>query len=151
MGVSFYVQSFKKEPSCISGFIKCLGWYEVNLEQINNYQLSEEAVDFDRGIHSIQELMEKPFLSDWGFYSSNEFDFYYKATENYVRYENGIPFGLMFEPEPILNTIHKLLLILSDLESEAIEFYDEKNNLEKLQKLLEATIEHNGMISCRLV
>jgi hypothetical protein len=157
MGVTLYIEGYKKEPSCISGFIQCLGWYEVNLTQIQPYRLSKNFVAFRWGIQSIEELMEMKSAEDYGFYSRDEFDFYLKASEFFLRYENENVFGLMFEPKPIWETLQKLLAILpdlksnlSDLKSEQMEFYEEEVNLEKLKKLLEETIEKEGIISCRL-
>jgi hypothetical protein len=150
MGVTWRVASFKKEKSCITGHIQCLGWYEVDLEKSSAYQLSKDWIDFRYGIHSIDEVFSN--YTGWGFYDVNEFDFYHHTTDymngNNLRMENGHTYGVMFEPHPILLTINKLLKIVDDLTNENIAFYDEKTNLIRFKQLLEHAIEQDGIISC---
>ena len=158
MSVTLCNTSYQKEKTCITGYIKCLNCYEVNLDKIEKYQLSEkdDSVFFNKGILSIDYLVDTSQVNDCGFNLENDFFFYHYAncymSGSNMRHENDERFGIMLEPTNILATIKRLFSLVDNFSSEdnfyvgRIKEYDEKNNLGKLIKLLENAVEKDGMV-----
>ncbi len=148
MGVSIYVQGYKKNKEAISGQIKVLGWYEVNINEINKYKIVDSFTIIHDDLKSI-ELVKKEFWN-FGFEDIGELSFYYNLMSNITgggyRDEDGETFGIMFDGERIYSIINKILASFENLPLNATEKEKEKNNLLELQKVLKVISEQNGIV-----
>ena len=149
MGVALYVESYEKKQECITGYIKCLEWYEVDLDKISSCRLKETMV-LHNGIHSIDVLLKEKNMYEYGFYDISDFSFYHKAMNNLsgrsLRNENGASYGLMYEPSKILETIRQLYETVDSLKVDFLEEIKEKESLGQLCVLLEKVSKQNGLV-----
>ena len=150
MGVALYIESYLKQQECITGYIKCLEWYEVDLDKISLYRLPQAMV-LHNGIQSIDVLLKEKDMYDYGFYEIGDFSFYHKVMNGLsgvsLRGENGSTYGLMYDPKKILETTKQLYDIIDDLKVNHLEEIKEKENLGELNLLLETVSKQNGLVS----
>jgi hypothetical protein len=156
MGVTVRINGYEKDADSIVGRIKCLGYYEVNLESIEKHRLRKSPVQFWGDILLITETARMRWLNDFEL-SRNNFIFYDLASCYFsgqsLRQENGESIGLMFEPESILVTITKLLdaseMLIKNFDNSVqkeIKERDEVNRLMDFKVLLEETVAKGWMI-----
>ncbi|OJJ16315.1 hypothetical protein BKI52_34045 [marine bacterium AO1-C] len=151
MGVTLYIRGIEKKKEIIRGEIVSQGLYEVDVTNIDDVTITD-YVAFDGGIFSVFELSGHQAMSDFGFYGNEEFDFVLRAPSSFdgtsiVNIEGAVH-ELMFEPKIVLETVQKLLEVIDDLESQEIQEYQEKANLEKLLKIVQETIDKSGILRC---
>lgn len=148
MGVSISVQGYTKNKEVISGQIKVLGWYEVNINEINKYKIADSFTVIHDDLKSI-ELVKKEFWN-FGFEDTGELSFYNNLMSNITgggyRDEGDETFGIMFDGERIYSIINKILASFENLPLNPTEKENEKNNLLELQKVLKVISEQNGIV-----
>ncbi|MEJ1239697.1 hypothetical protein WBG78_16290 [Chryseolinea sp. T2] len=154
--MSVRINGYAKHPDSIVGKIECLGYYEVKLDAIQKHKLSEFPIEFFGDILLITETGRLDWLNDIGLNRSS-FIFYDLASNYFsgqsLKTVDGETRGLMFEPSLMHYAITKLLdkqkvLIISfdSFIQNEIRDRQEIEKLMELKKLVEETIEKQGMI-----
>lgn len=159
MGVSLYIDSYKKEEKHIRAEVKSLGIYEVNLEEIESNS-SPFRVDFRGTIYSFQELAWnkwKVLMNNEVYTSRTKIAFFdlipSPMTGDNIIMEDGKPIGPMFDPRPILELTEAVLKsegwlvdCFDPFIQEQIHEYEEFKRLKQLKQLLNEAIENDYII-----
>ncbi len=154
MGVAIYVQGYKKKESSISGRIKCLDWYEIDKNEIQNEEIEGTSTVIHDGLYTIDYLVSQSYLSDFGIYDTSEITFYYHIPNGMsganFRNENGKSFEIMFGPDKLIEVIPKLLQLAEWANGRSSISFNAENAIAELKRLieiLEKVKNENGVIS----
>ncbi len=139
MGVALYVSGYKKNKEFITGEIKILEWYEVNTDILGeDNEIENSSITLHNVLESISIAAEN--FSMFGLSSPGELSFYDNVMNNIsgsgYRNENGNTYCIMFDGGRILNVVEQILCNLNKFNLEPYKMKREKENLEKLQKVL---------------
>lgn len=154
MGVAIYVQGYKKKESSISGQIKCLDWYEVDKNEIQSDEIEGTSTVIHDGFSTIDYLLDKGSLSDFGIYDTSEITFYFHMPNGMsganFRNEDGKSYEVMFGPEKLMEVIPKLVQCSEWAKGQTSIYFNAENavvELKRLSEILEKIKNENGLIS----
>lgn len=155
MSFSIEVRGFEKKDNCISGQIKCLGLFEVNRNEIVQYEIEDTKCVFPNGISTIDYLNgEKRFGYDFEILDG-DLSFYQQIPNgmqgtNY-RVEDGIVYEVMFSPDKLKEVVDKLIKVAEYFQSRSYNPINkgEKENLELFSEILDLIKIFDGIVSLK--
>jgi hypothetical protein len=148
MGMAIYVQGYHKEPSCISGEIKTIGWYEVS-GKIYKHRIP----DSDRVLHRSHfdvVILVKNAWWDYGFQSEAEFLWFYGFVDNMsgwgLRSEGEDTLTIALDAKRFLVFVEKIIAAFDKVSSGLEQPEREWKDLLVLKDALELTSSQDGLI-----
>lgn len=148
MGISIYVKGYYKEPDCITGELKVLGWYEVNDNKIHKFLIPDSEAVFHSDFEVIK-LVKSEFYYH-GFVDEAEFLFFDGCINNMsgwgIRSEGDNTYLLVFDAKRILAVINKLLVAFEKIKSRIKNADSEKADLLALKNTLELIVNADGLV-----
>ena len=152
MGIALYIQGYKKNQKSISGQIEILGWYEVDLVQIENHKIDGTFLVLHEDFNVFEFAAKRFYMFD--FDDPGELAFYQNIMNSMsgggFRNENGVFYGLMFDGGRILSIVSKILDSFDLVQLEDGNEEQEKNNLIAFKRILEVIAENNGLVGMNL-
>ncbi|WP_298512654.1 hypothetical protein [uncultured Kordia sp.] len=149
MGIALHVIGYKKNQDYITGEIKVLGWYEVNLAIDNtNDRIDRSETDLRLEIDIFNKAIED--YSVFGLYSTSDAAFIHCIADNMsgsgYRMENGVNHVVMFDAKRILNVIRQILHNIGEIRLDPEIMKMHKENLSYFENSLDIIAAEDGMV-----
>jgi hypothetical protein len=148
MGMAIYVQGYHKEPSCISGEIKTIGWYEVS-GKIYKYRIPDSDRVLHRSQFDVVALIKNAWW-DYGFESEAEFLWFYGFVDNMsgwgLRSEGDDTLTIALDAKRLLVFVEKIIAAFDKVSSGLEQPEREWKDLLVLKDALELTSSQDGLI-----
>lgn len=148
MGIAIYVQGYHKEPSCISGEIKTIGWYEVS-GKIYKYRIPDSDRVLHRSHFDVVTLVKNTWW-DYGFESEAEFLWFYGFIDNMsgwgLRSEGDDTHTIALDAKQFLIVVDKIIAAFDQVRSDLEHPESEWNDLMVLQGALELISSQDGLV-----
>ena len=160
MSVVFSIRGYKKDPAFITGRIRPLNAYEVDLEAANKFGLlGMEWPSFYSGIHSFQAIRGNKINGLWDEWEMYPEMWYFMplAMDHFsgfgLKTVENKALGIMFDAAPVRILIKKLNDNIDGLyrcfPADFENYYEEeKQNLIILGKLLTNPLMEDAIVSC---
>jgi len=148
MGIAIYVQGYHKEPSCISGEIKTIGWYEVS-GKIYKYRIPDSDRVLHRSHFDVVTLVKNAWW-DYGFEYEAEFLWFYGFVDNMsgwgLRSEGDDTLTIALDAKRFLVVVEKIIAAF-DKVSSGLEYPEEEwKDLMVLKDTLELISSQDGLV-----
>lgn len=148
MGVAIYIQGYHKEPTCISGEIKTIGWCEVS-GKIYKYRIPDSDRVLHRSHFEVVTLVKNAWW-DYGFESEAEFLWFYGYIDNMsgwgLRSEGDDTLTIALDAKRFLAFVEKIIIAFGKVSSLLENPEGEWNDLMILKNTLELIATQNGLV-----
>lgn len=160
MGDTCYFRAFKKDTEAVKGYIECWGLYDVDVMAMLQLPLFENDNELvmDRGIQLVELLTENNKYWQYGFTRRDLFFYNWGIQfegQSTVTMIDGIERGVMYDPEMLRKVISHANTVVDQVKQGYGDRYsnyeNEKQDLLKLEQLLERTAQNNGIIGLLLL
>jgi hypothetical protein len=148
MGMAIYIQGYHKEPTCISGEIKTIGWYEVS-SKIYKHRIPDSDRVLHRSHFEVVTLVKNAWW-DYGFQSEAEFLWFYGFVDNMsgwgLRSEGEDTLTIALDAKRFLVFVEKIIGAFDKVSSGLEQPEREWKDLLVLKDALELTSSQDGLI-----